>query len=748
MKPEDILSAAADRLGRQFHEERRILSFSDYLALFAGNPVALSRSAPQYVSDMFDAFGTDDAPEGASLPGRNRLFDQAFAGGGCRVHGQEVVQDRVRRLLRAAADAGRTEKMILLHGPNGSGKSVFVEALFRALEEYSRRPEGALYRFNWVFPRGTVPGTGLGFGRSDEGGVDGESFAGLRGEEIAARLTCELKDHPLLVLPREEREILLVEALRGRSGPGLRSCDWLLRAELCQKCRAICEGLLAGAQGDWRQVIRHVQVERYRFSQRYRQGAVTIHPVGSVDAQEQQIAADFSAQSLPPVLQNLKMFEAFGDLVASNGGIVEFGDFLKRPHDLNKYLLTAVEKGCVSLPNTTVYLNVVITGTTNDRHLDAFKTTPDFGSFKGRIELVPVPYILEVRKEAALYRDMMAESTRGVHVAPHAFESAALWAVLTRLLPPEAEGLPEPLSGIAVSLTPLEKAVLYDRAEAPERLDRSQRRELLAGLPALRRQHEDQLIYEGRFGASPREMRMVLTQAAYDAADGCLTPPRVFRRIEDLLRDRSLYEFLNIEPERGYHDAAAFLRSVTEDYARRLLGEIQDAMELAAEAEYDRRFDEYFVHAVAAVRREKVRNPQTGEAEPPSDKLLKGVEALFGFRGSAEDFRRDLVARVGAHAVDHPHERPNFRALFPDLLRAVKRDYYARRRGLVETLLQALPIHGSPEAPPLPPETKTIVRRTLGNLVGRHGYCERCARGAADWLRRRGLAGETDVTPG
>jgi predicted Ser/Thr protein kinase len=239
---------------------------------------------------------------------------------------------------------------------------------------------------------------------------------------------------------------------------------------------------------------------------------------------------------------------------------------------------------------------------------------------------------------------------------------------------------------------------------------------------------------------------MVLTQAVYDAADGCLTPPLVFRRLEDLLRDRSLYEFLNIEPDRGYHDAAAFLETVTTEYAEHLVSEIQDAMELATEVEYDRRFDEYFLHAVAAVRREKVRNPQTGEAEPPSEKLLKAVEALFGFRGPAEEFRKDLVARVGAYAVDHPRERPNFRELFPDLLRAVKRDYYARRRNLVETLLQTLPLLGVPEAPPLPAETETLARRTLGNLTARHGYCERCARAAADWLRRRGLPEEPAVT--
>ena len=43
------------------------------------------------------------------------LFDQEFRNGEGRVHGQEHAHRRIRRLVRAAAEEGTTEKLIMLH---------------------------------------------------------------------------------------------------------------------------------------------------------------------------------------------------------------------------------------------------------------------------------------------------------------------------------------------------------------------------------------------------------------------------------------------------------------------------------------------------------------------------------------------------------------------------------------------------------------------------------------------------------
>lgn len=744
MDPRESIEQTSRQVQTGFREANRILDFETWLELFLSAPYRLGRSAPQYVADMFDHFGRETVDSAEGPVERFRLFDQDFRGGRGRVHGQEAVQREIYRLVRAAADEGRADKLVLLHGPNGSGKSVLVEAVFRGLEHYSQQPEGATYRFNWVFPKSGGPTEGsLGFGVRPVGEAEGSpgSFALAESETIAARLVCELKDHPLFLFPRADRERVLEAALENRPEDRNRSFRWLIEGDLCQKCKGIYEGLLAGYQGDWKRVIGHVQVERFFFSQRFRTGAVTILPMASVDAREQQITADLSVQNLPPVLQNLKIFEPFGDLVEANAGVVEFGDFLKRPMDLNKYLLNTVEKGTITLPNSLVALNLVMLGTSNEKQLDAFKTTPEWTSFKGRIELVPVPYILQYEREAELYRDMLAAVAREVHVAPHTFELAALFAVLTRLLRPDAEGFEGPMKDLADTITPMEKARLYQYHEAPERLERDDRQILLAALPDLRAQYRDSSIYEGRFGASPREMRMVLTAAAYDRKNECLTPALVFERLRELVRDKTVYDFLKLKPSQGYHHAENFIEQVTEVYGREVLDEIQDAMDLIREEEYDRRFDEYVLHVIAFNRKEKVLNPQTGERESPSEKVMRAIEDLLNVKNDGrEDFRKDLVARIGAYAVDHPSEKIDFRSLFPDLLRAVKKQFFAVRREKVRSLVSHLIRKGTEDYDRLSAADREQVERTLENLADRHGYCGACARDAAAWLLHRGIA--------
>ena len=54
---------------------------------------------------------------------------------------------------------------------------------------------------------------------------------------------------------------------------------------------------------------------------------------------------------------------------------------LKRPLESFKYLLSTVEKNTISLASSNANLDLVFFATTNEKHLDAFKQTPDFASF-------------------------------------------------------------------------------------------------------------------------------------------------------------------------------------------------------------------------------------------------------------------------------------------------------------------------------------------------------------------------------
>jgi serine protein kinase len=68
---------------------------------------------------------------------------------------------RLVNVLKSAAYGYGTEKrVILLHGPVGSSKSTIARLLKKGLEEYSRRPQGALYTYEWVLPESLMHITG------------------------------------------------------------------------------------------------------------------------------------------------------------------------------------------------------------------------------------------------------------------------------------------------------------------------------------------------------------------------------------------------------------------------------------------------------------------------------------------------------------------------------------------------------------------------------------------------------------
>jgi hypothetical protein len=119
----------------------------------------------------------------------------------------------------------------------------------------------------------------------------------------------------------------------------------------------VFEALLSSYGGSYTEVLKHVQVERYFISRRYRVGAVTIGPQLSVDAGERQITMDRSLQSLPVSLQAVSLYETKGELVDAAGGVLEFSDLLKRPLDGFKYLQLSVETGEVALGAQNLQLN-------------------------------------------------------------------------------------------------------------------------------------------------------------------------------------------------------------------------------------------------------------------------------------------------------------------------------------------------------------------------------------------------------
>jgi predicted Ser/Thr protein kinase len=744
-EPRDAASQVKDianHVEQHFRAGRRVLSFAEFLELFDQQPVRYSRDASRYLRDVFDHYGTETVRHPWGEFTRFKLFDipwEAAAPGALprgALVGQEHVQEEIYRALSNFVREGRPNRLVLLHGPNGSAKSTIAQCMMAALEQYSTLEEGALYRFNWVFPsQKTIRGS-LGFGSDKASGEMAQSYAHLSDEEIDAKLLIEVRDHPLFLVPVPDRARLLTAAY-ARVGASEPPNEWILRGQLSHKSQQIFEALLSSYDGSYTEVLKHVQVERYFVSRRYRVGAVTIGPQLSVDAGERQITADRSLQSLPASLQAVTLYEAKGELVDAAGGLLEFSDLLKRPLDAFKYLQLSVETGEVALTAQNVQLNCVMMGSANELHLDAFREHAEFASFRGRLELARVPYLKSYEQERRIYDTHVAPQVRR-HVAPHATEMAACFAVFTRMRKPNPERYTRAVGAIVSTLTAVEKADLYGLAKAPERLDSDSQKLLRAAIKQVWTESDAYPIYEGRIGASPREMRAALLDAAQAPAFKCLSPLAVLDEIDALCQRKNEFDWLQQDPiAGGYHDVKAFRDTL---YARLLAAseyELYVASGLVQEQQYVELFDRYVQHVSVWVKKERLYNRITQRYEEPDEKMMAEVERLLEMKGDAQEWRRQLISGIAAWALDHPGQKVDPATVFPQHLKRMREAIFADRRRAVAELARDIVLLVREEGASLDGERRQDAEGTVERMTARFQYCRECAADAASLLIRR-----------
>lgn len=692
MSGASYLSDITESVCSRFKAARSILSFDEFIEQVRDKPRVFCRSSAQYLHDAMRHFGTYKVKTPYGTETRYRMFDHESEEHERWVVGQEQAQQAIFRMLGNFVEEGRNTRLLLLHGPNGSGKSSLVQTLIRGLEEYSRTDEGALYQFNWIFPAEKLKRSGIGFSSEAPKADSSElhSYAHLEGDQIEARIPNFLKDSPLLLLPHPERKALFQSLYESGALPtAFKVSDALMQGDLEPRSRMIFDALLAHHGGDFAEVLRHIQVERFYISQRYRKGGVTVEPQMHVDASVRQVSADRSLASLPKPLNNLNLFEAFGAVVDANRGILEFSDLLKRPFEAFKYLLGTSETGRVNVEPVILFLDLLFIGNANELNLDRFKEVSEFSSFKSRIELIKVPYILRFSLEQQIYDHQLAQRAVGKPIVPHLTYLASLWAVMTRFKRPNPERLPDSIASLVTELTPLEKAHLYNDGTIPKRFSVEQAKYLRQSLRELFFESVNDTHYEGRIGASPREIRSVLLNAAQNEEYPCVSPLALFDEFEKLVQQKSVYEFLQLEPRDGYYDPEGFIDVIREEHLRLIDKDFHTAAGLVQADQHSQQLKRYIRHVKAYIQKEKVFNPITQAHEDPDKKLMGRIEdVLLSEDDDTDSFRQGLISKIAVFSLDHPGEEVDVVSLFKDYIEILEKDFFKRQQKRLSRIAQ------------------------------------------------------------
>lgn len=698
-----------------------ILSFYDYHDLFMSNPERHCRPTFKYLHDMLSSYGENEL-------GDHELFVQDDSDAPA-VYGQGKIEKRILQNLRNFEEEGFNNKFILLVGPNGSSKSSLVKKLMKGAEQYSETDEGALYSFSWVFPINNVTKGTLGLNQAQES-RDLNSFAHLDDKDIAAIITSELKDHPLLLIPLEHRKKVISDALVN-SPAQLESIEksYLFRGNLSKRNKMIYDALLKNYKGKHAEVLKHIRVERFTISKRYSTGAVTIEPQLHIDAKLQQITMDKRLASLPPSLQSLNLFSMQGEAVLANRGILEFSDLLKRPLDTFKYLLMTMETGNLNIGGILTELDIFFVGTSNEVHLAAFKQHPDFNSFKGRFNFIKVPYLLDYQQEEKIYQKQINGLHDRAKFEPGALETLCKFSVMTRMRSCMGKHYDNSkLTAIVTGLTPLEKCYLYSSdSHMPQRLDVEKKQILKHGIAKIKDEFVNDNLYEGKFGISPRDIKNIIYKLS-DLHEN-VTFIDTIKYLGKLIQKKNEFDFLNMSSHGDYHNPARFLELIKNDALDEFDHDLRESLGLVDDRSYEEYVKRYISNINARIKGEKIKNIVTGKYEESDDFFIKEFENNITLKEDPEKFRSYLISKLGAWYLDNPGKEITYKEVFPDVVNRLQESFRNEQKKAIQSIAKNIVFYeaelvGESEGRhvSLNKEDREEIETTINNIENKHGY--------------------------
>ncbi|MDQ2696962.1 MAG: serine protein kinase [Pseudomonadota bacterium] len=607
-------------------------SFEQFLAeIVPQSPAAYTRNSHQYIWDMLRW-------------SRKRQVDaNSHSGLFCHeLFGIDDALERVADYFKAASagsEVGR--RLLLLLGPPSGGKSTLVILMKRGLEEYSHTDEGSLY--------------------------------GIKG--------CPVHESPLHLIPHtlraEFRETYDVD----------------VSGELCPYCSSRLNHEFDGN-------FMKFPVERIFISEAERVGVGTYAPhdpttadiadmIGSVDLSK---VSEYGDEGDP------RAWSWSGAVYAASRGLLEMIEILKVKREFLYLLLTLTQEKNIKVSRfPLIYLDETIVAHTNLAEFRKFLQETENEALLDRMVIVQVPYTLSYKDESRIYRKLIsaAPTFREVHLDPHALNLAAVFAILTRLLKSEREGL-----------NPTKKVNLY----AGEEVEGFSQAEV--------ERIRTETAEEGLAGVSPRFVVNALSNAITHSEVRSLTSMEVLLTIKDAIESDAR---IDARQKRVWVD---FLVTVRKDFYNRWVKEdVHKALFASFEEEAQALLEKYLDEVEAMLDKREIDDPITGESREPDERFLRSVEEKIKVSDAGKlSFRQEVVRKAmvafkhGEKFTLHSHAR---------LQEAIEQYLFEERRDVLRLVTSVT----RPDE-----EAKQKIAAVEERLVQEYGYDHHSAREALNYV--------------
>lgn len=428
-----------------------LLSFAEFLQEATSQPSRIIRSIYQLYADMIDNYVCEEIDDYLDdLESMQYVaYDcvQLLAEGVERpFFADRLFANRLVRHVDSLSVGAQQNKVYIFDGPPGSGKSTFLNNLLRKFEEYTVSPEGLRYEIVWRLPTAspgfTAPGADPAREESGRPQVkedqvndeqDNRETAGtMRGGAGFFDVPCPSHDNPILIIPRESRRLFFDDLFENDTFKWEfytnKKFEWVFNDKPCTICSSIFDAMMQ-KYDDIGKVLECVYARPYTFNRRLGEGISVFNP-GDKPVKRTLLQHEATQRKLDQLFPDSRPIRyLYSHYARTNNGIYALMDIKSHNTERLMELHNIISEGVHKVEELEESVKSLFFALMNPEDKKQLK---DLDAFRDRIEYIHIPYVLDIKTEVDIYREIF-----GKHIdesfLPRVLRNFARVIIATRL---------------------------------------------------------------------------------------------------------------------------------------------------------------------------------------------------------------------------------------------------------------------------------------------------------------------------
>ncbi len=431
--------------------QQSLLSFAEFLQEVIAQPTRVIRNVYQVYADMIGTFVSEGVDEYSDDPESirylsydcSRLFvensDRPF-------FADRLFANRLIRHVEALSVGAQQNKIYIFEGPHGSGKSTFLNNLLRKFEEYANTPEGMRYEVVWRLKRGKQGNGGnplsplaerLALILENEGNrgrppaEKGNCTEDESGEDFID-VPCPSHDNPIVLIPKDVRRRFFDDLFENDKFKWRlfteKKYEWVFEESSCTICTSIFQNLLK-KYNDPLKVMEFVWARPYSVDRRLGEGISVFNP-GDEPLRQNVIHNEVVQRNLDQLFCTSRPVSyLYSRYAKTNNGIYALMDIKSHNTERLMELHNIISDGVHKVEDIEERVNSLFFALMNPEDR---KVLNDLQAFSDRIEYIKIPYILDLKTEVEIYREIFGKHINESFL-PRVLHNFARVIIATRL---------------------------------------------------------------------------------------------------------------------------------------------------------------------------------------------------------------------------------------------------------------------------------------------------------------------------